>query len=400
MAPGARGLRKKIEAERRSSRWSPPYSPWMEAGGDWLLYGANGYTGRLILEEATIRGHRPVLAGRNPDRLRPLAERARLPWVACDLDDAAGLDRALADVQLVVHAAGPFVETSEPMIAACLRAGVSYLDISGEIPVFERALARHEEALERGVLVMPGVGFDVVPLDCLAAYVVGQLQEPRELELAHFSTSGASRGTVLSALGILQEGGKVRRGGRLESRPFGRGGKTIRMWRGEGHGTLRRLRAIPAPMPELVAAWKTTGVENITTYLTLPRHRAWPVELFGPSLPGVLGHHAVSEHLRRRVERSELRPKNDHRAQAWARARNERGALAEAWLDLPEPYSFTASSAVRAVEACFALRPKGVKTPAGAFGEDLVLRVPSVERHFESGAARRWEPARDGCSNR
>lgn len=359
----------------------------MEAGGDWLLYGANGYTGRAILEEATSRGHRPVLAGRHAERVRPLAERERLPWVACELGDAAGLERALEGVQLVLHAAGPFVETSEPMVEACLRAGVSYLDISGEIPVFERVLTRHEEAIERGVLLMAGVGFDVVPLDCLAAYVVRQLRDPQELELAHFTTSGASRGTVLSSLGIVAEGGKVRRGGRLETRPLGRGARDIHMWRGNRRGTLRRLRAVPAPMPELVAAWKTTGVENITTYLALPRHQAWPMELLGPSLPRLLRHEAIADHLRRRLERSELRPKNDHRAQAWARARGEGGAVAEAWLDLPEPYSFTASSAVRAVEACFALRPKGVKTPAEAFGEDFVLRVPSVERHFESGAA-------------
>ena len=351
--------------------------------GNWLLYGAYGYTGRLILAEATSRGHRPVLAGRDADRLRSLAEEVRLPWVACELGDGEGLERALADVDLVVHAAGPFVETSEPLLDACLRSRVSYLDISGEIPVFERTLARHQEAIEQGVLVMSGVGFDVVPLDCLAAYVAEQIREPRELELAHFSTAGASRGTVISALGVARDGGKVRRAGRLESRPLGRGAKEIRMWCGDRSGAMRSLRAIPAPMAELVSAWKTTGIGDITAYVALPRRRAWPLEVFGPLLPPVLGLPTVSRGLRSRVARSELVPKSDRRAYAWARVRNDRGALAEAWLDLPEGYTFTARSAVRAVEACFAIHPKGASTPALTFGSDFVLRVPSTELHFE-----------------
>lgn len=350
-------------------------------GGSWLLYGAYGYTGEAILREALSRGHRPVLAGRNADELRALAEEVRLPWVACELGDREGLERALRDVDLVLHAAGPFVETSEPMVDACLRAGASHLDISGEIPVFERTLARHREALERGVLVMSGVGFDVVPLDCLGAHVAAQIHEPRELELAHFSSGGASRGTVTSALGVLRGGGKVRRQGRLVGRTLGRGARDVRMWFGDPKGRMRSLRAIPAPMAELVSVWKTTGIEDITTYLALPRHRAWVMELFGPLLPPTLQLPGVANHLRRRVARSELVPKSDRRAHAWARARNERGAIAEAWLDMPEGYTFTARSAVRAVEACFALQPKGALTPAAAFGPDFVLRVPTVERY-------------------
>jgi saccharopine dehydrogenase (NAD+, L-lysine-forming) len=129
----------------------------------WLIYGAAGYTGRLVAEEAVRRGHRPVLAARSAEKLLPLAERLGLRHVVVDLGDEQTLTRAIGDSQLVFHAAGPFARTSEPMVRACLRAGAHYVDITGEIDVFEANLARHDEARRKGIVLMSGVGFDVVP---------------------------------------------------------------------------------------------------------------------------------------------------------------------------------------------------------------------------------------------
>src|SRR5689334_8270441 len=104
----------------------------------WLLYGANGYTGQLLAEEAVRRGHRPVLAGRTAEKVRPIAERLGLSWLAFALDDITTITSAIADVDLVFHAAGPFVHTSEPMVTACLARGAHYVDVTGEVPVFAR----------------------------------------------------------------------------------------------------------------------------------------------------------------------------------------------------------------------------------------------------------------------
>src|SRR5689334_19071738 len=97
----------------------------------WMLYGATGRTGTLIAEHAVARGHRPLLAGRDRGRLRALADRLGLPWVVAAVDDVYPV---LGESRLVLLAAGPFESTSSAVLAACLRAGVHYLDIANELP--------------------------------------------------------------------------------------------------------------------------------------------------------------------------------------------------------------------------------------------------------------------------
>src|SRR3954469_11299861 len=92
----------------------------------WLLYGATGRTGTLIAEEAVARGHRPVLAGRDPERLRGLAERLDLAGVAGPAAESA---RLIGEASLVLLTAGPFGVTAPAVLRACLDAGVHYLDI-------------------------------------------------------------------------------------------------------------------------------------------------------------------------------------------------------------------------------------------------------------------------------
>ncbi len=115
-----------------------------------LIYGATGFTGRLIAREARAKGAGVVLAGRNPDTLKAVAAPLDLPWRAFDLADRAGLDAALKDVAVVLNAAGPFSATARPMTDACLRRGAHYLDITGEIDVFEALAARDAEAKRAG----------------------------------------------------------------------------------------------------------------------------------------------------------------------------------------------------------------------------------------------------------
>src|SRR5581483_1843854 len=187
----------------------------------WLIYGAYGYTGTLVAEEAVRRGHRPLLAGRAVEKLAPLAARLGLDDVAVGLEDQAALVRALEGVDLVFHAAGPFVHTSAPMIRACLAAGASYLDVTGEIPVFQNTFAHDAEARERGVSLISGVGFDVVPTDCLACHVAEQVPGAVELELTIAATAlQPSAGTTRTMLEELPAGGLVRRAGRLVPVPL------------------------------------------------------------------------------------------------------------------------------------------------------------------------------------
>src|SRR5271166_6663839 len=117
--------------------------------GSILLYGATGYTGRLIAREARAMGAGIVLAGRNPNKLKAIARQLDLPWRAFDLADRARLEAALKDSSVVLNAAGPFSSTARPMADACLREGTHYLDITGEIDVFEALFARDAAFLRR-----------------------------------------------------------------------------------------------------------------------------------------------------------------------------------------------------------------------------------------------------------
>jgi short subunit dehydrogenase-like uncharacterized protein len=134
------------------------------AASGYLIYGANGYTGRLIARYAVERDQRPILAGRNAPAVEKVASALGLEAKVFDLGDPAAVDHGLSGIRAVLHCAGPFAQTSHPMVDACLRNGVTYLDIKGEVTVFEACAARDAEARMAGVMLMPGVGFDIVPV--------------------------------------------------------------------------------------------------------------------------------------------------------------------------------------------------------------------------------------------
>src|SRR6476659_6763268 len=132
-----------------------------------LIYGANGYTGTLIARAAVARGQRPILAGRNAAALVTLASDLGLECRIFALDDPAQVAEGISGMQAVLHCAGPFAHTYRPLADACLQARVHYLDITGEVAVFEALVTRSAAAQAARVMLLPGVGFDVVPSDCL-----------------------------------------------------------------------------------------------------------------------------------------------------------------------------------------------------------------------------------------
>jgi short subunit dehydrogenase-like uncharacterized protein len=346
----------------------------------WLLYGANGFTGRLIAEEAVRRGHRPVLAGRSADKVRPLAERLGLSWAAFGLDDISAITQAIAGNDLVFHAAGPFVHTSEAMVTACIAKGAHYVDITGEIPVFVRTLDRDAEAKRSGVCLISGVGFDVIPTDCLARHVADQVLHARHLDIAFASPSKASAGTTKSMIEMLQRGNFVRREGALVPAPMAGDLRTFRF-------SDRERTAVAVPWGDLETAYKSTGVPNITTFMALPAALARGLRMFGPSIAGVMRSDRIRGAALRWAERNAKGPDEElrqtGRSYFYACARDAEGKRAEAWLETPEGYAFTAKGGVLAVERILAENPVGALTPALAFGADFVLSVEGTRR-FDS----------------
>jgi short subunit dehydrogenase-like uncharacterized protein len=343
----------------------------------WLIYGANGYTGTLVAEEAVRRGHRPILAGRSRERLVPLAERLGLEYRLAAVDDGPGLLAALRGVELVLHIAGPFIQTADPMRRACLASRAHYLDVTGEIPVFEAGFGDDGEARARGVAIISGVGFDVVPTDCLAAYVAGKLEEPVEVELAIFAKTRPSTGTLKTELDIIARGGRSRRDGQWVDEPLGGKPRTLRFPSGERLG-------IRAPLAELSTVPRSTGASTVSCYMTLPPAMARLARPAAAVLGPLLRVDRVRGALQRMIDRRVPNPTQAERqvglAEVWARAIGRGGASAEAWLLTPEPYVLTAASGVNAVERTLAERPVGALTPAQAFGADFALQVPGTRR--------------------
>jgi len=166
----------------------------------WLLYGANGYTGELIAREAVRRGMQPVLAGRSKEKIEKLAAELGCKSAVFDLDDHTSLVRALDGQRAVLHCAGPFARTARSMMQACLATHVHYFDITGEIDIFELAHSVHEKAQRSGIVLCPGVGFDVVPTDCLALKLKLAMRDATHLALGFESRMGMSKGTAKTAV--------------------------------------------------------------------------------------------------------------------------------------------------------------------------------------------------------
>jgi short subunit dehydrogenase-like uncharacterized protein len=229
-----------------------------------LLYGAYGYTGRLIIEEALKNNETPVLAGRDANKLIPLAKSVDLDYLVFDLSNRKKVNKEIKGFETVFNAAGPFKYTSAPLVKSCLDQSVNYLDITGEIEVFRQNFSLHQEAIKREVAIISGVGFDVVPTDCMAAYVSNKITEPTHLELGISGMSGVSPGTLKTMVEKLEYGAVLRRNGKFISKPLGGVSKKIQFIDKE-----RVCYAIS--WGDLSTAFRTTKIPNITTYMSFPK---------------------------------------------------------------------------------------------------------------------------------
>jgi short subunit dehydrogenase-like uncharacterized protein len=331
----------------------------------WMLYGAYGTTGELILEEALRRGHRPLLAGRSASRLSELAAKTGLDSVAFGVESAAQALPSLEDVSLVLNAAGPFFETGGPLRRLCLEVRASYVDVNGEIGDFVAATGCDAEAREKRVAIILGAGYGVVFGEAAAARAASRMPDASWLRLS-LATENAlsSRGAALSTASVLAGGGYVVSRGELRARPTAH-----RTWR----VAARRFAA--APLAEVVAAHRLTGIEEIVAGIPLPLAAAIALRWAGRVVGAMM--------LRRTDKQSSKKPSPksesaEPRSRVWAEAGNAAGKRVTSLLETGEGYAHAAMAAVRAVERALAERPVGVLTPAQAFGAEFALSVPGT----------------------
>jgi short subunit dehydrogenase-like uncharacterized protein len=343
-----------------------------------FIYGATGYTGRLIVEQAVASGLRPVLGGRDRRKLEALADSHGLEARAAELADAPALRAALRGARVVLNAAGPFSATLDPLTEACLAAGAHYLDITGELEVIERAARKHESARAAGVMLMPAVGFDVVPSDCLAAHVAASCAGARELRIAIAGLDLVSRGSARTILERVGQGIVVRRGGRLTTLP-GQAPEALADF--DFGGGPRRCAAVS--WGDVASAFYTTGIPDVAVYFeaTAPVRLSLAWERVWGGLAGRGPFRPLAERATALLPEGPSAARRGRQSIVLLAEARADGRAVRARLRTPEVYGFTAVTAVaiaaRVLGGDFEV---GFQTAARVYGADFVLSLPGVER--------------------
>lgn len=341
-----------------------------------MIHGATGYTGRLLARAAAAHGLRPILAGRDAARLRAVAEPLRLPYRVVAADDGRQQRDALRDVRVLLNAAGPFA-TAPPWHDACLEAGVHYLDVAGELAVFAALEQRDETARRREVMLMPGVGFLVVAADCLAAHVAARLPGARRLRIGTSRSLRLSRGSLKTMLTLVADGVTVRRDGVLTRVALG----AVEHAFDYGDGP-RRSTAMS--MPELITAFRTTGVGTIDACVEVSAVERAAFQL-AARMAWLVRHPLAQVALHTQAELLPEGPSpapGDGAARAVVvEAEDARGHVVGARLRTPEAYRFTAAAALAIAGRVLRgeLQP-GFQTPARVYGADFALAIDGTRR--------------------
>ncbi|MFZ1784634.1 MAG: saccharopine dehydrogenase NADP-binding domain-containing protein [Ferruginibacter sp.] len=342
-----------------------------------LLYGANGYTGQLIAKLASQYNLQPILAGRTEANIKPLADALHLPYRIFDLDNTEQLEKALSTVKLVLHAAGPYVNTAKQMIEACLQTGVHYIDINGDISVFERLKKYDAVAKEKNIMVMPGVGFDVVPTDCIALQLKNRMPDATHLKLAFASIGGGlSHGTATTMAGKIGEGGAVRENGKIVRKPLGQKG----MWVNFGE---KKLFVMTIPWGDISTAYTTTGIPNIEAYTGM-KPKVYRILKFQWAFNWLLRTEFVRNIIRKKIKARPTGPSDEQRKKSssmvWGEVTNSAHDTLTAAIQCYDGYTLTAHSSLLIAQKILAgLCKTGYQTPAGCYGENLVMEVPNTK---------------------
>ncbi len=342
-----------------------------------LLYGANGYTGQLIAKLASSYNLQPILAGRTEANIKPLADELQLPYRIVDLNDTAALQELLSEVKLVLHCAGPFADTAKQMITACLQTGVHYSDINGDIGVFEMLKKYDAAAKEKNIMIMPGVGFDVVPTDCIALQLKNKLPTATHLKLAFASVGGGlSHGTAITMASKIGEGGAVRENGKIVRKPLGQKG----MWVQFGS---TKLFVMSIPWGDISTAHFTTGIPNIETYTGIAP-KVYRLLKLQWAFNWLLRTGFIRNIIKKKIKSKPAGPSDEQRKNSnsfvWGEAINAAGKKVTATISCYDGYTLTAHSSLiitkKILEGNF--KP-GYQTPAAVYGENLIMEVPGTK---------------------
>lgn len=342
-----------------------------------LIYGANGYTGQLITNEAIAKGLQIEIAGRNEKEIASIANNKGLKYHILNLSETAALQKLLADFQTVIHCAGPFSETAIPMVEACIKAKTNYLDITGEIWVFEDIMKYNQQARDAGISLIPGVGFDVVPTDCLAGYLKEKLPSATSLELAFVgSKTGMSRGTAVTMAKNISKGGFIRENGEIKNVTLAYEVKEIEF-------SDRKQWSMTIPWGDLMTSYHQTQIPNIKVFSGASIKIINKIKKYR-NLKFLLGIGWIQKLVRRKIENSVTGPNEKDlksgKTYVLGKVSDSKGASYSAELITPEAYFLTAKTAVASAMKLQKEVKRGYLTPAQAFGTNFIMEFENVTR--------------------
>lgn len=342
-----------------------------------LIYGASGYTGKLIVERAAKQGLKPTLAGRTESKIQPLAKEFGLDYVVFGLDNIDEVATHLKSFPLVLNCAGPFSRTAKPMIKACLQAGTHYLDITGEIEVFELAKSYHQQAKDKNIIVMSGVGFDVVPTDCMAKYLYTQMPDATHLELAFLGLGGSiSHGTMSTMVEGLGRSGAIRENGKIVTKPTGHLGKVIDFG-------IKKHFAMTIPWGDVSTAFTTTAIPNIMVFTGVPKSSYNMMKmqfLFNPIVRLGFVKNQIQKYVDKNIVGPTAQQLENGKSLIYGKVTNANGLTKEARLETREGYFLTAEMAIIITQKVLNNKlESGYQTPAKLFGYELILEMPNTK---------------------
>lgn len=342
-----------------------------------LIYGITGYTGQLVAARAAECGLTPVVAGRDEAKTRELAARYGFKYRAFSLDDMAAVKGALQDMTLVLNLAGPFSATAAPMVDAALATGTHYLDITGEVAVFEALASRDKEAKAAGVMLMPGCGFDVVPSDCLAAHMKKRMPDATALDLIIIGLGKISRGTAKTGIEGLRYNRLARRGGKIVAldRP---------VWRRVSFADGLEKNVVSVTWGDVATAWYSTGIPDITVFFE-DAGAVRRIARTGAIMRYILSTRPGQAFLKAQIQKAPPGPTEQERRAGsglmLALARNKSGGQIRSELITPDGYDLTAMTALESVSHVVNgdFHP-GFRTPSQQFGSDFILEFEGCTR--------------------
>ena len=338
-----------------------------------LIYGVTGYTGRLVLKEAIAKGLKPIIAGRNLQKTQELALEFGLEFRIFSLDSAETIGNHIRGVNLVLHCAGPFALTARPMMEACLLEKVHYIDITGEIGIMQWAYERDAQAKAAGIMLMCGVGFDLVPTDCVAAKLHDQLPDANSLEIGFYMHGGGiSHGTMRTMAMNLGNGSFERINRALVPVPLAHKGKKI------DFGAHQKF-CMSIPWGDLFSAYISTGIGNIVTYTASSKstYRILKFQgLLNPIFKSRVFKFLFNSYIDKYITGPTQEQNEQGRSYVWGKVSNAKGESKEALLECAESYLLTALCSIhiakKILDGTFI---PGYQTPSMPYGAGLILEI-------------------------